>query len=64
MGWPLLIVGEASLSLLFVMPPRIAESHVPTGWLILGLSGQPFFSSAFINMTNSYRLLLNQKGRG
>jgi len=37
------MVGEASLNLLFVMPPRIAESHVPTGWLILGLSSQPFF---------------------
>ena len=43
MGWPSLMVGEACLIFLFVMPPRIAESHVPTGWLILVLSSQPFF---------------------
>ena len=49
MGWPSLMVGEASLSLLFVMPPRIAESHVLTGWLILGLSGQLFLSLNAIN---------------
>ena len=36
------MVGEASLNLFFIMPPHIMERNVLTGWLILGLSSQPF----------------------
>ena len=49
-GWSSLIVGEASLNLLLVMPPRIAELHVFIGWLILDLSSQPFFRHLMLLM--------------
>ena len=58
------MVGEASLNLPFIMPPHIMERNVPTGWLILGLSSQPFFRrlmQLMVGVGHHLSLLATQK---